>query len=136
MEKLTLPPSVPPASEKQLPRSVATAFGTQADTVPRLLTLMQPLLQGAFYASWKSLPPPRAQQLTVYALRVAAAPFGHNAPLRQTGFNTDEKRATFSEWAIDDPWNADSGGEITLTAGTGDRRGTGLSPAVCPVSRQ
>ncbi|MGA7180800.1 MAG: putative baseplate assembly protein [Thiobacillaceae bacterium] len=116
VEKLTLRPSVPPASEKQLSRSVASAFGGQSDTVPRLLTLVEPLLQNVFYASWKSLPPPRAQQLNVYALRVAAAPFGHNAPLRQTDFQNN--RAIFSEWDITDPWNASSGGEIVLAAGT------------------
>lgn len=106
--KLVLPPSVPPASAKQLARSVETAYGNQSDTVPRLLTLMQPLLKNVFYASWKSLPPPRAQQITVYALRVAAAPFGNNAPLRQTDFQNN--RAVFSEWNIDDPWNTGNGG--------------------------
>ena len=43
--QLTLPPSVPPPSAKQLARSVETAYGSQSDTVPRLLTLMQPLLK-------------------------------------------------------------------------------------------
>lgn len=114
VDKLTLKPSVPPASEKQLARSVTTAYGSQSDTVPRLLTLMQPLLQGVFYASWKSLPP-RAQQITPYALRVKAAPFGNNAPLRQTDFQNN--RAIFSEWNIDDPWNLSTdqgGGPILL----------------------
>jgi predicted phage baseplate assembly protein len=114
VEKLTRRPSVPPASEKQLARSVASVFGGQSDTVPRLLTVMQPLLQDTFYASWKSLPPPRAQPLTVYALRVAAAPFGHNAPLRQTRNDP----VTFSEWQINDPWNA-GGGVILLARDTG-----------------
>ena len=123
VNKLALPPSVPPASAKQLSRNVATVFGNQADTVPRLLTLIQPALQNIFYASWKSLPPPRAQQIAVYALRVAAAPFGHNAPLRQTGFDNSDrvKRATFGEWLINDPWNTstDQGSTppvITLSA--------------------
>ena len=72
--QLVLPPSVPPASARQLARSVQTVFGGQSDTVPRLLTLMQPLLKGVFYRSWKSLPPPQPQPIMVYALRVAAAP--------------------------------------------------------------
>ena len=108
--QLTLPPSVPPPSARQLARSVETAYGSQSDTVPRLLTLMQPLLKDSFYRSWKSLPPPRAQQITVYALRVAAAPFGNNAPLRQIEFNKDKNQATFDEWNIDDPWNTGNGG--------------------------
>lgn len=105
--QLLLPPSVPPASASQLPRSVATTFGRLSDTMPRLLTLMQPALKSVFYRSWKSLPPPRPQPIRVYALRVAAAPFGHNAPLRQTDFK--DNRAVFSEWNIDDPWNTGNG---------------------------
>ncbi|MBI3431953.1 MAG: putative baseplate assembly protein [Hydrogenophilales bacterium] len=110
IDRLVLPPSVPPASARQLPRSVGTAFGGQSDMVPRLLTLMQPLLKGVFYRSWKSLPPPQPQPIRVYALRVAAAPFGHNAPLRQIEFNKDKNQATFGEWNIDDPWNTGNGG--------------------------
>lgn len=105
--QLVLPPSVPPASARQLARSVQTVFGGQSDTVPRLLTLMQPLLKGVFYRSWKSLPPPQPQPIMVHALRVAAAPFGHNAPLRQTDFQNN--RAIFSEWDITDPWNTGNG---------------------------
>jgi predicted phage baseplate assembly protein len=101
---LTIPPSVPPPSARQLPRSIATAFGTKADTVPRLLASLQPPLQKVFYTAWKNLPPPVSSQITVHALRVSAAPFGHNAPLRQTGF--DGQRPTFSEWDIDNPWNS------------------------------
>ena len=112
--KLLLPPSVPPASARKLPRSVEAAYGSQSDTVPRLLTLMQPLLKSVFYRSWKSLPPPQAQQITVYALRVAAAPFGNNAPLRQIEFDKKRNLATFGEWNIDDPWNTGNGGDPVL----------------------
>jgi predicted phage baseplate assembly protein len=108
--KLLQPPSVPPASSRQLARSVQTVFGGRSDTVPRLLTLMQPLLKSVFYRSWKSLPPPQPQTIAVHALRVAAAPFGHNAPLRQTGFDKTNNRAIFGEWNIDDPWNTGNGG--------------------------
>lgn len=108
--KLLQPPSVPPASARQLARSVQTVFGGKSDTVPRLLTLMQPLLKSVFYRSWKSLPPPQPQSITVHALRVAAAPFGHNAPLRQTGFDKTNNRAIFGEWNINDPWNTGNGG--------------------------
>ena len=102
---LKVPPSVPPASAKQLPRDIAIAYGQQADTIPRLLTTLQPALVGTFYTSWKNLPPAVTPQIEVHALRVAAAPFGHNAPLRQTGFDEENKRAVMNEWEIDDPWN-------------------------------
>ncbi len=99
---LSIAPSVPPPGARQLPRSVDTVFGANADTVPRLLAALVPPLQKVFYTAWKNLPP-RPSQITVHALRVSAAPFGHNAPLRQTGLSSN--RPTFAEWEIDDPWN-------------------------------
>lgn len=107
IKTLKLPPSVPPASAKQLPRDIATAYGPQSDTIPRLLTTLQPSLVGTFYTSWKNLPAPVRPQIEVHALRVAAAPFGHNAPLRQTAFDETNKRAVMGEWEIDNPWNRD-----------------------------
>jgi len=99
---LSVAPSVPPPGARQLARSVDTAFGANADTVPRLLAALVPPLQKVLYTAWKNLPP-RPTPITVHALRVSAAPFGHNAPLRQTGLSSN--RPTFAEWEIDDPWN-------------------------------
>ncbi len=105
IDKLKLPPSLPPAGPKQLQRDIVATYGQRADTIPRLLTTLQPSLRDTFYTSWKNLPPPETSNIAVYALRVAAAPFGHNAPLRQTGFDSDNKRAIMGEWEINDPWN-------------------------------
>ncbi len=79
---LAIAPSLPPAGSKQLSRSVNTAFGTKADTVPRLLAVVQPALQDVFYTAWKNLPPPQTSGIAAHALRVSATPFGHNAPLQ------------------------------------------------------
>lgn len=105
IKTLKLSPSIPPAGAKQLPRDIATAYGPQSDTIPRLLTALQPSLVGTFYTSWKNLPPPVTPHIEVHALRVAAAPFGHNAPLRQTGFQ--KRRAVMGEWEIENPWSMD-----------------------------
>jgi hypothetical protein len=101
-------PSVPPASARQLGRSVAAAYGKGSDAVPHLLTALQPRLKQLFYASWQALPPRVPQRISVYALRVAAAPFGHNAPLRQVDFDDTHKRAVMAEWQVNDPWNSTS----------------------------
>jgi predicted phage baseplate assembly protein len=106
IDQLTLAPSLPPANARRLPRDIAVAYGEKADTIPRLLTSMRPALQTGFYAVWQNLPSPVTPQIAVYALGVAAAPFGHNAPLRQTGLR--DNRPTFTEWDIDDPWNQPS----------------------------
>jgi predicted phage baseplate assembly protein len=128
---LAIAPSVPPPSARQLLRSVATAFGSRADTVPRLLAALQPPLQKVFYTAWKNLLPPRTSQITVDALRISAAPFGHNAPLRQTGL--DENRPIFEEWEIDDPWNEpreDNHDDVIRAPGPGGlSSATALKPA-------
>lgn len=105
IDALLAPPSLPPASARQLERDVATAYGKGADAVPHLLTSLQPRLKQLLYASWQALPPRVPQPVRVYALRVAAAPFGHNAPLRQIDFDDTHKRAVFAEWNVSDPWN-------------------------------
>ncbi len=112
IKSLTVAPSVPPASARQLARSVETAFGAKTDAVPRLLAALQPPLQKMFYTAWKNLPPSQTVRIEAHALRVSAAPFGHNAPLRQTGLVNG--RPEFDEWDIDDPWN-----QPTRGGGTG-----------------
>jgi hypothetical protein len=102
---LEKPPSVPPPNAKQLPRSPAAAFGRGADTIPCLLTAVRPDLKDLLYTSWQNIPPADTPELEVYALRVDARPFGHNAPLRLTGIDRDTKLPAMSEWDIDDPLN-------------------------------
>jgi Baseplate J-like protein len=100
---LKFAPSVPPPSARQLNRNVKFAFGTGADTFPRLLAAVQPPLQKAFYTAWKNLPPPQEVTIEAHALRVSAAPFGHNAPLQL--IKIDEGVPTFGEWVINKPLN-------------------------------
>jgi hypothetical protein len=100
---LKLPPTVPPPGPQALTRSVGQAFRTSADTLPRMLASLQPALQKTFYAVYRGLPPAVATTIEVDALRVSAAPFGHNAPLRLT--DVSNGKPIFDEWQIDDPWN-------------------------------
>ncbi len=113
---LTLPPSVQPVDATKLTRSIRTIFSADADTAPRLLASLKPVLSTALYSAWSALKPETPPVITAYALRVEAQPFGHNAALRQTGFNTETKSAILSEWAIDDPWNGSSASPPELAA--------------------
>jgi predicted phage baseplate assembly protein len=124
---LSIAPSVPPPGARQLARSVDMAFGADADTIPRLLAALKPPLQKVFYTAWKNLPP-RPSQITVHALRVSAAPFGHNAPLRQTGLSNN--RPTFAEWDIDDPWNEPPA--IVITAAAANAPAAAIKPKPGP----
>jgi predicted phage baseplate assembly protein len=78
---LKVRPSIPPANATQLHRSAADAFSPRAAAVP-----------------------PR---LEVFALRVMAAPFGHNAPLRLE--KIDRRAPVMGEWQINNPLNEAGG---------------------------
>jgi predicted phage baseplate assembly protein len=123
IDQLTRAPSLPPANARRLPRDIRVAYGEKADTIPRLLTSIRPALQTGFYAAWRNLPSPVTPQIAVHALTIAAAPFGHNAPLRQTGLVNN--RPIFEEWDINDPWNVPStsdGEEINVSLPEGGER--------------
>lgn len=112
VQTLIQPPSVPPASPARLSRSVAASFAPGADAFPRLLATVEPRLQESLYSALASLPTSPVP-VSAYALRVSAAPFGHNAPLRLVGISDQVPK--YDEWYIDDPFNRrgpsyDSGG--------------------------
>lgn len=76
-------PSVQPANALRLEPDLQVTFSEKSDALPRLLTRFQPRLRGTLYKAWAQAPigrPPDIQR--VEALRVKAAPFGHNAPLK------------------------------------------------------
>ena len=104
-------PSIPPASSARLGRSVAATFGApieggRTDIAPQLLVAMQPALKSTLYRAWANAdhtrPDPTVTQPaleSVQALRVRAAPFGSNAPLRPV---LDERGIAigYEEWPL------------------------------------
>jgi hypothetical protein len=76
---LALPAKLQPASPQLLPRTIAQTFAPQSDTAPRLLAALKPNVATTLYQAWAGIETPSIQ-VQVYALRVKAAPFGHNAP--------------------------------------------------------
>jgi hypothetical protein len=96
--------SVPPVIASQLHRSAADAFKTDQETIPRVLSSLQPQLASTLYTAWSNLPPPSPLQIEVHAMRIEARPFGHNAPLRLV--SVYERRHVMKEWRVDDPLNS------------------------------
>lgn len=77
---LSRPPSVQPANALRLGRSVVQSFAAESDLLPRFLTTFAPTLRATLYQAWRGVAvPPGAMQAEVYALRVTAPLFGHNA---------------------------------------------------------
>jgi hypothetical protein len=96
-------PFVQLANAKQLPRTASGLLAPGSDVAPRLLTALKPMLAETLYPYLQNLPPSAVPRLEVYAFRVVAAPFGHNAPPRLLSINEGVPKT--GEWEIDDPLN-------------------------------
>lgn len=65
----------------QLNRSAASLLSPGSDLSAKLLTVAKPELRNVLYAAWANVPVTEQPRLKVYALRLRASAFGHNAPL-------------------------------------------------------
>lgn len=114
LDQLSKRPSLQPANAKRLTRNAETLYGAKADTLPRFLTAFNPQLKDVLYKAWANVkvrkdPTPSDPVLqNVYALRLKAAPFGHNAPLRPDYFDEARNLVVYGEWEIYDPLNQEA----------------------------
>src|SRR5205085_820665 len=100
---MLLPKTQAPRSSARLSRTVASSFAKTADTLPQLLGAMEPALAPNIYPALGNAAPQVPQQIEVYAMRIEARPFGHNAPLQLTAVGGVGTAPTFGEWQIDNP---------------------------------
>lgn len=107
IEPLLTPPSLQPANRQRLERSVEQTFAPQADVGPQLLVTLNPRLETTLYRAWAnsevSLPSPFQ---SAEVLRVQAAPFGHNAPLKPL-YDDQGRLVGSEEWPL--------GGTVTIS---------------------
>lgn len=108
---LTKRASVPPANTLQLKRDAKQAFGASSDLGLQAFGAFRPQLRGALTTALANTTVTPAGTMEVYALRVKAAPFGHNAPQRadfvetttRSGNSTTvTKSVNFREWTAAD----------------------------------
>ncbi len=99
---LSQPPSNQPPNAQRLVRNMQTIFTPASDTVPRLLTRLKPAVKDTLYRTWAhaELTTPSALE-SIQALRVKAAPFGHNAPLRPI-YDDQGAIIGYEEWPLTD----------------------------------
>jgi LysM repeat protein len=102
VEQLKEEPALQPASARHLRRDLTRLFGERSDMVPRLLSRFHPQLAGKAYAALGNIQlgdaaPAMLQR--VDALRVKAAPFGHNAPLKPV-FDAQGVLKGHDEWPL------------------------------------
>ena len=107
---LTTPESIPPANLIRLGRKVESAFATRSDLGIQAVGFLQPSLRANLTTALGNVAlKHEGDAVEIYALRVKASPFGHNAPLRSKITETlppNERTrvtvVTFSEWVQDD----------------------------------
>lgn len=101
LEALKKAPLLPPASRFHLARSPERTYSAAADLGPQLLTQFNPRLEDTLYAAYASAPVTGVSQpgCQIEALRVKAAPFGHNAP-EELVFNEDNVLTGRREWFL------------------------------------
>jgi hypothetical protein len=108
---LTKRASVPPANTLQLKRDAKQAFGARSDLGLQAFGAFRPQLRDALSLALANTTVTPAGTMEVYALRVKAAPFGHNAPLRADFVETTTrsgdsatvtKSVNFREWTAAD----------------------------------
>jgi Baseplate J-like protein len=92
-----------PSSAVRLERDLASSFAMGSDTLPQLLTALKPGLADNLYSALGNAGPAVAQEIEVYAMRIEARPFGHNAPLQLATVGTDRLPPVFQEWVIAQP---------------------------------
>lgn len=102
VKALKAAPSLPPANRFRLDRPIGQTFNAGADIGPRLLVNFNPRLKDTLYAAYANAPiaaPPPLVPCSAAALRVKAAPFGHNAPLDLV-YNDNNVLTGRREWAL------------------------------------
>jgi hypothetical protein len=96
-------PSIPPLNASQLNRTLETAFQDGGDIFPRMVTTFQPALSGMLGPALANATVARPVEIKVYALRVSASLFAHNAP-DQPLFNKHGKVYDFVPPKLANTW--------------------------------
>jgi predicted phage baseplate assembly protein len=80
-EPLTKAPARHPFRSADLQRSISRIFDpTKGDAVPRILSHLRRDVGQSLYVAMKNANVTEENKVKVYALRISASPFGHNAP--------------------------------------------------------
>jgi predicted phage baseplate assembly protein len=90
-----------PASANQLPQTAKSVFSRGSDTVPRLISTLQPAVAPVLYAALDSTAIGARSVTGASAMQVKAAPFGAAAP-PQLVFNAKGQPTGTRDWAIGD----------------------------------
>lgn len=102
LNNLLKPASIPPANASRLGLSLKDTYKCESDIAPQLLKTLKPQLKDTLYTAWQNTPVTNKSSLqSTQALRVKAAPFGANAPLKPV-YDEQGRILGYEEWGITD----------------------------------
>jgi hypothetical protein len=96
---LSKPTTRVPESPNKLPQTAKSVFSAGSDTVPRLMSTLQPAVAPTLYAALGTTPVGSPSVRRAFAMRVKAAPFGAAAPPQQV-FDASGHPAGTRDWPI------------------------------------
>jgi len=100
---LSVPPSLQPANSVRLPRALPQSFrhttAAAADGTPRVLNLLRPAIGSQLYKAWGNISHD-ALSFHVYAFRVQAPLFGHNAPKKIISISDSGEITQVQNWPV------------------------------------
>jgi predicted phage baseplate assembly protein len=100
INNLLKPASIPPANASRLGLSLGDTYKCESEIAPQLLKTLKPQLKDTLYIAWQNTPVTDKSPLqSTEALRVKAAPFGANAPLKPV-YDEQGRILGYEEWAI------------------------------------
>ncbi|RUT02476.1 hypothetical protein DSM106972_059540 [Dulcicalothrix desertica PCC 7102] len=100
LNNLLKPASIPPANASRLGLSLKDTYKCESDIAPQLLKTLKPQLKDTLYTAWQNTPVTNKSSLqSTQALRVKAAPFGANSPLKPV-YDERGRILGYEEWAI------------------------------------
>jgi hypothetical protein len=100
IQPLVKQPSLPPGSSGQLVRDLKTTFTEKADSGLQMLSGYQLGLRNLLPSTMANAKVTKDSGIKVYALRVKAAPFGHNAQKRVSIPSNGGEVTPIGEWPI------------------------------------
>ena len=91
--------TIPPRSSVKLHRDLQTSFRADSDTNTQLQSNLHPALKPLLYKAWANASVTEPSPIKVYAMRVQASVFGHNAPPKPI-LDRQGRIVSYEEWAL------------------------------------
>jgi len=99
IQPLAKAPALHPSDPSRLPSDLSTSFSATSDVLLRTVAALKPELSSRLYAGLQNANVSEPQEVNIFAFRVRASVFGHNAPKHQK-FGRNNEIVDAEEWPL------------------------------------